>query len=222
MSTIRGIVLALGLIGATAWAAEGDLPAAPVEDAVKLTKSGLGDEVLLAWVQAHRAYSALSAAQIVGLKEAGVSEPVIAAMIQRGGTRAAMQKVAEYEVPVTTSTRSASNVISQADYERAKQEYRTTEAATYTYAQPAGSTYETVRYSYPSTSYISVGLGYSSYPYYYGGYYPRYYGYSSCYYPRYYSSGYRYYGGLGYYGRGYYGGYYGGHHHHHHHHRHRR
>ncbi len=215
MNTMRSLVLALSLVSVGVFAAEG-FPSAPVDDAVKLTKSGLGDEVLIAWVNAQRPFGVLSAAQIVGLKEAGVSEPVIAAMVQKGGAQAAVQRVAEYEVPVTTSTRSAGNVISQADYDRAKQEYRETAAATYTYAQPAGSTYETVRYSYPSTSYISVGLGYSSYPYYYGGYYPRYSSYSSCYYPRYYSSGYRYYGGSGYYGRSYYGG------HHHHHHRHRR
>ncbi|MCZ7645811.1 MAG: hypothetical protein M5U26_11085 [Planctomycetota bacterium] len=216
MKSILHLAAVCLFIGGALACAE-DLPGAPVEDAVKLTKAGLGDEVLLAWIGAHKAYARVGTDQIVALKEAQVSEKVIAALVRRGGQAASgtVEKVAEYDLPATTSTRQASRYVSESDYERAKTEYTSDEASRYQYNQPAGSVYYASDSYYAPSSYISVG--YSSYPY--SWYYPRYYGnyyyggyyrpyYRSCYYPSryhgYYGSGYRYYSNHGYYGRAHY------------------
>jgi hypothetical protein len=70
------------------------LPLAPsraeavtVRDIIELTRAGLGDDVLLALIEVDRNVFAIDAQTITRLKQAGVSERVIAAMIRSGRTR---------------------------------------------------------------------------------------------------------------------------------------
>jgi len=53
-------------------------------DVVELTRAGLGEEVMLALIEVDRSVFPIDAASIKKLKEAGVSERVIAAMIRSG------------------------------------------------------------------------------------------------------------------------------------------
>jgi hypothetical protein len=52
-----------------------------VSEVVKLTQSGLGDDVVIAYVKNSAARFNLTANDIVGLKNSGVSEPIISAML---------------------------------------------------------------------------------------------------------------------------------------------
>ena len=110
MCKATSLVTAVLFMLASAAAAEGDLPKAPVDDAIKLVKADLGKEVLLAWVDALPAYDKVESDEIVELKEAGVPESVIAAMIRKGGgrvteesereaARTEMEIIRRYEVP---------------------------------------------------------------------------------------------------------------------------
>ena len=53
-----------------------------MEDVIALSKANTGDEVIIAQIQAKQAVFALSNQDIINLKNAGVSEPVIEAMIK--------------------------------------------------------------------------------------------------------------------------------------------
>ena len=53
---------------------------------LKLVKSGVGDEVILAYVKNSRAYYNLGADDVLKLKDAGVSSPVISAMLAHDTT----------------------------------------------------------------------------------------------------------------------------------------
>ncbi|HZQ46684.1 MAG TPA: hypothetical protein VFC07_06720, partial [Verrucomicrobiae bacterium] len=56
-------------------------PASDTAEVLKLTKAGVGEEVILAYVKSSRSIYNLSANDILYLKEEGVSSPVIAAML---------------------------------------------------------------------------------------------------------------------------------------------
>ena len=63
-----------------------------IDDAVKLTQQGLGEEVLVAWAE-HQQVGNLTAAEIVHLKEANVPARAIAALIRAGAMNSAQQMV---------------------------------------------------------------------------------------------------------------------------------
>ena len=62
------------------------LDALTVRDVMELTRAGLGDEVLLALIEVDRSVFPIDAATVKSLKEAGVSEIVILAMIRSART----------------------------------------------------------------------------------------------------------------------------------------
>ncbi len=53
-------------------------------DIVELTRAGLGDEVLLALIEVHRSVFPIDATTLKALKDAGVRQPVIVAMVTSG------------------------------------------------------------------------------------------------------------------------------------------
>ena len=55
-----------------------------IRDIVALTKAGLGEEVLIALVEVHRAVFPVDVDTLKMLKDAGVSQKVIAAMVKSG------------------------------------------------------------------------------------------------------------------------------------------
>lgn len=69
------IVLALGA---------GRADALTIRDVIELSKAGLGDSVLLALIEVDRSIFAIDTATIRKLKEAGISDVVIVAMIRSG------------------------------------------------------------------------------------------------------------------------------------------
>jgi len=149
------------------------------DDVILLTQKGVGEDVLVAYVEASQSPVALSAADIVKLKEANVPAKVVVTMLQRQpaarvdvGSRAAQQTESKYRV--------------RRDDSQASVEY-----------QPAPQRIVEV----PSATYV-----YSGYPYSYGSndYYPGYYPY---YYPSV-SLGFGF-GGFGHHGFGGGGGFHG-------------
>lgn len=58
-----------------------------IRDVVELTRAGLGDDVLLALIEVDRAVFSIDTATLKSLKESGVSEKVILAMIRSGRTQ---------------------------------------------------------------------------------------------------------------------------------------
>ncbi|MCW8131050.1 MAG: hypothetical protein KIS92_11935 [Planctomycetota bacterium] len=175
MHQFRILILA-GLLASASmlWAEDAKpLPPAPVEDAIKLAKSGVGEDVQIAWAESREAFASVDADTILTLKNGGVGEKVIAALVRRGGSRAAESSVPYVRVVQRYETPSTGSAGSQA-VQTARRAYTTDEAVQYTYAQP-----ERVVYSYPSYSYSS-----SYYPY-YSSYYPYYSSYYSSYYPYY-------------------------------------
>jgi len=143
--------------------------ASTVDDVVLLSKKGLGQEVLLAFVD--RAGSlVLSTDEIVKLKENGVPETVIAAMVRK---QPAPERRTAYEyrtAPSPTTTRTTTQA--------------TTQQTVYVY-RPAISYPSTYTSTYPSTYYASTYYPSSYYSSYYYPYSSYYYPYSSYYYPRY-------------------------------------
>lgn len=191
MKATKLLIPSILLAFATTFAAEGNLPTPPIDDAVKLVKAGLGSDVLLAWVEAHPAYASVNADQIVALKKAEVPEKVIAALVRKGGEQKEVEEevtvIRKYDVPKTDAPRSESRRESEQKTEEAKKEYSEEDAVRYVYRQPTRTVY--IQDS-PSLTYASYWpYTYTSYPYYYS--YPRYsfnigyYG-GSCSYPKYY------------------------------------
>ncbi|MEI6232348.1 MAG: hypothetical protein WCT04_04815 [Planctomycetota bacterium] len=153
-----------------------------VDDCIRLAQGGVGEEVIVAWVE-RQGSADLSAADVLRMKDGKVPDRAIAALL-RVGVRAPMR-----QMPQTQPQQ--------------QPRYQTQEAPIQTVAVPRTVSYEpATRYVYSEpTSYVYPST------YYYGGspYY------SSCYnsYP-YYSSGVGLsfsFGNGGYYGNRYYGGY---------------
>ncbi len=76
--------------------APGRAEAVTVSDIIGLTRAGLGDDVLLALIEVDRSVFPIDTQTITRLKQAGVSERVISAMIRSGRTR----EVQEEQAPV--------------------------------------------------------------------------------------------------------------------------
>jgi hypothetical protein len=79
----RFLLIALVLLSLAPARAE----AVTVRDIIELSRAGLGDDVLLALIEVDRTVFAIDTQTITRLKQAGVSERVISAMIRSGRTR---------------------------------------------------------------------------------------------------------------------------------------
>jgi outer membrane biosynthesis protein TonB len=60
--------------------------AVTIRDLIELSKAGLGDDVLIALIEVDRRVFTIDTATLKQLKEGGVSEPVIVALIRSGRT----------------------------------------------------------------------------------------------------------------------------------------
>lgn len=208
-NAVKVLLLATLTIGASVFAAD------VVDDAIKLSNSGVSDEVVQAWAEQQHGFSG-TAENIIALKDHKVSDRVIVTLMKGNESTPLTSKVVQdrgwlrrADVSVNTPARSYTvdeNVQAQ-QAPQAVQQYEqpascvapaTTYVAPSTYVVPSTVAY--VDYGYP---YYSSYYGYPYYSSYYG--YPRYYGYG--YYPGI-SLGFNFGFGHGY-GHGYYGGGYG-------------
>ena len=173
-------------------------------DILKLSAAKVGDDVITAYIKSNGRTYQLSASEIVYLREQGVSDPVVTAMLTKPAIvattagQASPQPVQVEAQPALTesSTAAASST--------GPQSAPTDVAAAPTYVTPPPTYVQpsTTVYVYPSPTY-----GYYNSAPYYGGYwaYPAL--------PFGLGFGLGYYGGYhggGYHGGGYYGGHYGG------------
>jgi hypothetical protein len=85
-----------------------------VKDIVDLTKAGLGEEVLLALIEVHRPVFPIDAETVKMLKDAGVRQNVIVAMVKSGREYIPVAPAPEPQ-PVTTAAPPPVVVIDHAD-----------------------------------------------------------------------------------------------------------
>ncbi len=173
-------------------------PAAPVklpygaEDVLKLSRAQVGDDITVNYVQNSGTSYNLDPQDIVYLRNQGVSERVISAMLDQRN-RAAAQAAAQTAPMAAPATSTAA----YADLSAAQAAPAVPSPAP-VYVQPPAP--EATYTPTPSTLYVIPNPNVQAA--YYGHYWP--YGYG------YYGSPYSYYGPPGYYSPGYYGpGYYG-------------
>jgi hypothetical protein len=170
--------------------------ASPIEEVVELSKSGVGDAVVVSYIQSSERTYNVGAQDIINLRNQGVSPEVTTALIQRGAAqRQAATEAAQQANPAATET-----VAVAPTYQ--------TQPITTVVAAPANVTYyEPVR---PASTVSVTYIGYPRYSYYAAPYYPRYATYGSSYYsPSYCYPRTSFAVGVGF--GGYRGGYYGGH-----------
>ena len=164
---------------------------------LKLGRAHVGDEIIIAFIRNSGRTYHLSVSEILYLREQGVSDQAVIAMLSTGqnvaaaSAQAAPQPAAQ-PAPTAPTSDWANSSLQPAP--AANQYAPAYEAAAPVYAQPSPV------YAYPAPSYgyydswpyywgyptLSLGFGFGG-GYYYGGYH-----------------------GGGYYGGGYHGGYYGG------------
>lgn len=169
--------------------------ASPLEEVAELSKSGVGDAVIINYIQnSDRTYN-VGAKDIINLRNQGVSTEVTTALIQRGAEQrqtaveaAKQQKQAEAETIAAAPT------------------YQTQPTETVATAPTSISYYEPAR---PVSTVSVTYIGYPRYSYYSTPYYPRYVSYGSYYSPSYCYPRTSFAVGVGF--GGYRGGYYGGH-----------
>lgn len=176
---------------------------------LQLSQAKISDSTIVTYIQNSSTIYGLDASQIVYLKQNGVSEAVINAMLNQRTAVAQQQQQQQAQMPPPGSDQTAANsqtVVAQPS----------TPAPSTTYIVPDSQTANYNSWAAPYWYYPY----YSSYYYPYSAYYYPYYGYS-VYWPgiywgwgRGYYGGYHgYYGGYhGYYGGGYHGYYGGGYH----------
>ena len=178
-----------------------------VPEILKLGRAHVGDEAIIAFISNSGRTYHLSVSEILYLREQGVSDQVLTAMLnaaaERGGTpsaQAAPQPVAQPALQPAPTGPTADWVNSSPQPAPAAPQFAPAyDAAAPVYAQPSPV------YAYPAPSY---GY-YDSWPYYWG--YPALslgFGFGGGYYGGYHGGGYH---GGGYHGGGYHGGG-GGHH----------
>ncbi|MBI3828565.1 MAG: hypothetical protein HY291_03560, partial [Planctomycetes bacterium] len=132
------MLLVAGLLATTSmsWAedkaesAEKALPAAPIDEAMKLAKSGVGEEVQIAWAETRDPYAAIDADTILKLKAGGVGEKVIAAMVRHGGQQQAQASETRYVRVIQRYDTGAERPLSDTVRE-ARREYTTDDAVRY-------------------------------------------------------------------------------------------
>jgi hypothetical protein len=174
-----------------------------VDDVLKLSRAQIGDEIILNYVRNSETIYNLGANDIVYLKNAGVSEKVISAMLDKRKhvEMAAQTQSAQTPVAANVPTGATPNAVPAAPA-------YADSYATYAQAPLTPPTSSAYAVPYPATTYPYYG------PYgYYGPYYGGYYG-PGVTFAFGFGGGRYYYGGRYCYGgRGYYGGrgsYYGG------------
>lgn len=168
--------------------------ASPLEEVAELSKSGVGDAVIINYIQSSERTYNIGAKDIISLRNQGVSPEVTTALIQRGAEQRQTAATATAEITKTQKATEAETVAVAPTYQ--------TQPTTTVVAAPQAVTYyEPVR---PASTVSVTYIGYPRYDY-YTPYYPRYatYGPSYCY-PR---TSFAVGVGFG----GYRGGYYGGH-----------
>lgn len=84
---LRRLLLPIPLAVAVLVAAAPRADAVTIHDLVELTRAGLGDEILVALIEADGTIFSLDAREILRLHEAGVSERVVLAMLRSGRDR---------------------------------------------------------------------------------------------------------------------------------------
>lgn len=84
-STLTAGLAAVVLLGAGANLSRAQALPPGVQDVVKLTQAGIADDVILSQIRNNQATYSLTADQIIALKNQGVSQPVIKALIGGGG-----------------------------------------------------------------------------------------------------------------------------------------
>lgn len=173
--------------------------ATPLEEITELSKSGVGDAVIINYIQSSDRTYNLGAKDIINLRNQGVSTEVTTALIQRGAEqRQAVADAAKQSAQATEQKPAATETVAVAPT------YQTQPATTVVAAPATVTYYEPV----PPPSTVSVTyIGYPSYSYYSAPYYPRYVTYGS----RYYSPNYCYPRSSFAVNVGFGGGHYGGH-----------
>lgn len=169
--------------------------ASPLEEIVELSKSGVGDAVVVSYIQSSERTYNVGAKDIIALRNQGVSPEVTTALIQRG---------AEQRQASATAAAEAAKVQKAAEPETVAvaPTYQTQPATTMVAAPTTVTYYEPVR---PASTVSVTYIGYPRYSYYSAPCYPSYVTYSPGYcYPR---TSFAVGVGFG----GYRGGYYGGH-----------
>jgi hypothetical protein len=175
-----------------------------VEDVVKLSRAQVSEDVTLSFIRNSGTVYNLAPKDIVYLRNEGVSDRVINAMLDQGksvptvaGTQAAPTTAPSASVPVDPNAAAAAQA--QAQYAPAYTQQPVYVQPDASYVPP--STVYSIPYSTPAAPYY-----YSGYPYYYGPSIGIGFGFG---YGGYYR-GYGYRGGY-YHGGSYHGGHYGGH-----------
>ncbi|MGC3958630.1 MAG: hypothetical protein QM813_12035 [Verrucomicrobiota bacterium] len=176
--------------------------ASPLEEVAELSKSGVGDAVIINYIQSSDRTYNVGAKDIISLRNQGVSPEVTTALIQRGAeqrqaTANAAKQQATEQKPAATETIAAAPT------------YQTQPTTTIVAAPATVTYYEPVQ---PASTVSVTYIGYPRYSYYSAPCYPRYVTYGSSYYgPSYCYPRTSFAVGVGF--GGYYGGYRGGYHH---------
>jgi hypothetical protein len=92
----RAIILLCLLLPLSAVRAD----ALSVRDVIELTKAGVGEDVLLSLIEVDRGIFPTDVATIKALKEAGVSEKVIGAMVRKGRTPIVQEEPSPAPAPI--------------------------------------------------------------------------------------------------------------------------
>jgi len=164
------VLLAALLIPAVS-AEETPLPPAPLEELFKLHSSGVGDEVLLAWLEAQAPFAALDIAAVKRLRDAKVPEAVTQTLIQRGGQRPsdAVSFLRVYQVTQLSMPERSKSLLTEADYEGLEHlgVARVLETSRYVYRDVYLRSRPNVLDAYPFPYSRYRALPYAASPYYY-------------------------------------------------------
>jgi len=174
------IMLLSALMIASAVFAEGNgekrsLSPIPEEDAIKLVKADLGEEVMIAWAKSLKPYARLSREEIIRLKKHGVAESVIAVLIRRGGRpsatkrkKAQVREQEGYQIPSAAPSNSDKQQVEILDKDKSANPYCRQEAVQYKYIALSNLDYSRARYHRPnsySRSYFPfLSYGHNYYP----------------------------------------------------------
>lgn len=174
----------------------------PLEEVAELSKSGVGDAVIINYIQnSDRTYN-VGAKDIINLRNQGVSTEVTTALIQRGAEqRQAVADAAKQQAQAAEQKSAEPETVAVAPT------YQTQPTTTVVAAPATITYYEPVR---PASTVSVTYIGYPRYSYYSTPYYPRYVSYGSYYSPSYCYPRSSIAVGAGFGGSR--GGYYGGHH----------
>jgi len=189
LAAVTGVLLVgTGLVGAQE--APATTPATPTAssaaqtsygtaDVVKLAHANISEDTILSFVQhSDRGYN-LSASDIVTLREAGVTDRVINAMLEKKAPVVLASAPAATVVPATTATTTTTVAApAAASTTSAATERNNPATPTTVVTQPVTTYVETPTYVAPAPVYVTPNY-YYGYPYYGSGYYGypyRYYG----------------------------------------------